>query len=318
MKKLAIVIALIAAAMIPTNAHAAQTKFMGGPLTNLDSPASIHIALSNFPTKGGLYVMECVEGVAGARPTLCNNAVQLWVSTANGASFAPTADIVFKPTATFTSGATAVDCTTTKCGIFLRYDHTVPGDTTEDQFIPLTFKAGSTATTTLAPDEITATINGAALSTKQPIKLGYRAPATLAATSKSGAALSYASLAPACSLNGMQIIALKGTGFCDIAVTSAGNATAAAVTAHFPIELTLGTQSLGNFTMPTILAANKKLTLPTETNFGAKVSYKTTGSCTVKNGAIAAKKGVCKIMISAPGSEGLWKPLNQSLTIKGK
>lgn len=318
MKKILVITALVTSLLVPTQAQAANTKFNGGPLTNLDSPASIHIALSNFPTKGGLYVMQCVEGVAGARPTLCNNAVQLWVSTANGASFVPTADIIFKPTATFTSGATAVDCTTSKCGIFLRYDHTVPGDTTEDQFIPLTFKSGSTATTTIAPDEITATINGAVLSTKQPIKLAYRQPATLAAVSKAGAALTYASLAPACALSGMQITALKGTGFCDIAVTSAGNATAAAVTEHFPIELTLGTQSLVNFTMPSTLAANKKISLPAETNFGAKVSYKTTGGCAVKNGAITAKKGVCKIMISAPGSEGLWKPLNQSFTIKSK
>ena len=35
-------------------------------------------------------------------------------------------DIQFKPTATFTSGSTAVDCTKSTCGIFIRLDHTAP------------------------------------------------------------------------------------------------------------------------------------------------------------------------------------------------
>jgi hypothetical protein len=58
-----------------------------------------------------------------------------------GATFAPTAKIVFKPTATFTSGTTFVDCTLSSCGAFLRYDHTLSADFSEDQFIPLTFKS---------------------------------------------------------------------------------------------------------------------------------------------------------------------------------
>ncbi|MEI7541200.1 MAG: hypothetical protein WCJ89_06945, partial [Actinomycetes bacterium] len=191
MKKIAVVVALLASMLVPAQAQAAQTGFLGGPLTNLDSPASIHIALSNFPTKGGLYVMECAEGVAGARPTVCNAAVQLWVSTDANASFKPTADIAFKPTSVFTGA----DCTVVKCGIFLRFDHTVPNDLTEDQFIALTFKAATPATVTLPNDEITATINGVQLSNKTPMKLAYRAPAVLAATSKAGAALTYVSLA---------------------------------------------------------------------------------------------------------------------------
>ena len=319
MKKVLLALSIIASLLMPAQAQAAETKFNGGPLTNLEATGStIHIALSNVPAKGGLYILECVEAAAGTRPSVCNNAVQLWVSTAPGANFAPTADIQFKPTSTFTSGATSVDCTVSKCGIFIRFDHTVPNDLTEDQFIPLTFKAAAAGATTLPTDEITATLGGVALSTKVPVKLQYRAPATLAATSKAGAVLSYASFAPACTLVGNTVTALKGTGFCDIAVTSAGNATAAPVTAHFPIELSLGTQTLGNFVMPTTLAASKKVATPATTNFGAKISYKTTGGCTVSNGAISVKKGVCKIQVSAPGSAGLWKPLNQSFTIKGK
>lgn len=319
MKKVLVLLSLTLSLMVPAQANAAETKFNGGPLTNLEASGStIHIALSNVPAKGGLYILECVEAVAGSRPSVCNNAVQLWVSTAAGANFAPTADIQFKPTSTFTSGTNAVDCTVSKCGIFIRFDHTVPNDVTEDQFIPLTFKAAAAGTVSLPTDEITATLNGVALSTKVPAKLEYRLPAILVATSKSGSALSFTSFAPACTLVGTTVTALKGSGFCDIAITSAGNASAGAVTAHYPIELTLGTQTLGNFAFPTTLAPNKKVVTPATTNFGSKISYKTTGGCAIVNGALTVKKGVCKVLISAPGSTDLWKPLNASYTIKGK
>ena len=296
--------------MVPTQAQAAQTGFMGGPLTNLDSPASIHIALSNFPTNGGLYVMQCVEGAAGMRPTICNAAVQLWVSTDANASFKPTADIVFKPTSTFTGA----DCTVVKCGIFLRFDHTVPNNFTEDQFIALTFKAGTPAPTTLAPDEITATINGMPLSTKTAYKLAYRAPAVLTATSKAGAVLTYQSLAPACALDSMKITVLKGTGFCDIAITSPGSSNSSSVTAHFPLELTLGTQTIGVVTA----SSSKKIKLQSTTNFGEPVTYVATGSCTTSKNFVKAKKGTCTIVATANGATDLYNPLNKRFTIKVK
>jgi hypothetical protein len=310
MKKIAIALALVASILVPTNAQAAQATFMGGPLTNLDSPASIHIALGNFPANGGLYIMQCVEGVSGARPSPCNTPVQLWVSTSPGASFLPTADIMLKPTSKFTGA----DCTVVKCGIFIRYDHTVPNDLSQDQFIPLTFKAGTTTTVALPNDEISATINGEVLSSKTPIKLGYRAPALLNATSNAGATLTYQSLAPACSLTGMKITALKGTGFCDIAVTSAGNATTSGITSHFPIELTLGVQTIPAFKV----VANKKITLPKRTNFGELVTYLGTGSCTTTKNVVTAKKGTCTIVAGARSATDLYEPLNLRLVLKVK
>lgn len=314
MKKIAVVLALFASIMIPTQAQAAQATFAGGPLTNLDSPASIHIALGNFPTNGGLYVMECVQGVAGARPTVCNAAVQLWVSTDASASFKPTADIVFKPTSTFTGA----DCTVAKCGIFLRYDHTVPNDLTQDQFIPLTFKAAVGTTTTLAPDEVSATLNGVVMSTKVPIKLAYRAPVTLAATSKAGAILTYTSFAPACTLVGMTVTGLKGSGYCDIAVTSAGNSSASSVTAHFPIELIPGVQTLGVFVLPETAKAFSKITLPSTTNFGETIRYKAIGACSVVRSVLTLRRGNCEIYTSATGRAALYAGLNVKLSIIGK
>ena len=301
MKKLVVLTALVASLLIPAQAQAAETKFTGAPLTNLDSQgATINIMLLGVPTKGGLYIQQCVEAPAGTRPTICNEPAQLWISNSRGASFAPTDVIKLKPTGTFVTKTTAVDCTVSKCGIFMRFDHTVPADFSEDQFIPLTFKAATTATVTLPVDEITATINGVAVSTTAPITLGYRQVSTVSATSKAGAALTFASIDPNCALKGSEITPLKGSGDCAISVTSAGNTTATGVTAILPIRLTAGVQ-----TIPAI-APKKSVKLASTTNFGQKITYTATGKCSVKKNVLTAKKGKCTIQARAEGVAGLF------------
>ena len=313
MKKIIVALALIGSLLVPASANAAETKFTGAPLTNLDSQgATINIMLLGVPAKGGLYLQECVEAPAGVRPTLCNNAVQLWISTARGASFLPTDVIKFKPTGSFVSGAATVDCTVSKCGIFMRYDHTVPGDLSEDQFIPLTFKAATAENVALPVDEITATINGVAVSTKAPITLGYRQLSTVSAVSKAGATLTFASLDPNCALNGKEITPLKGSGECAISVTSAGNTTASGITAILPIRLALGVQ-----TIPAI-AAKKSVSLATTTNFGQKVTYKATGNCSIMKNTLNAKKGSCTVTATAAGQAGLFAPLSTKVVLKLK
>ena len=318
MKKF-VVMALLAALLTPVSAHAAQTKFVGGPLTNLDyQNATINITLTDVPTKGGLYIQQCVEAPAGTRSALCNKAVELWISTARGASFLPTAAIAFKPTGSFVSGTTTVDCTVSKCGIFMRFDHTVPADFSEDQFFPITFKAAVAGTTTLAADEVTGTINGVAVTTRTPATLGYRQVATVAAVSKAGATLTYRSLAPACALNGQQITPLTGVGECAISVTSAGNATAAPVTVILPIRLTLGAQTLGTFALPETLKAFSKTNLPTATNFGERVIYKATGSCSVVRSVLTMRRGKCEINATSGARKALYEGLNTKLTTASK
>jgi hypothetical protein len=301
MKKLVVLTALVASLLTPVQAQAAETKFTGAPLTNLDSQGvTINIMLLGVPTKGGLYIQQCVEAPTGTRPTVCNEPVQLWISNSRGASFAPTDVIKLKPTGTFMAKTTAVDCTVSKCGIFMRFDHTVPADFSEDQFIPLTFKAATTATVTLPVDEISATINGVAVSTKAPISLGYRQLSTVSAMSKAGAALTFTSLDPNCALKGTEITPLKGSGECAISVTSAGNTTATGVTAILPIRLTDGLQ-----TIPAI-TAKKSVKLASTTNFGQKITYTATGKCSVKKNVLAATKGKCTIQASAEGVAGLF------------
>lgn len=318
MKKL-VLVALIASLLTPVSAQAAETKFVGGPLTNLDfQGATVNISLSNVPAKGGLYIQQCVEAPAGTRSALCNKAVELWISTARGASFLPTAAIAFKPTGSFVSGTTTVDCTVSKCGIFMRFDHTVAADFSEDQFFPLTFKAAVAGTTTLAADEVTATINGTAVTTRAPATLGYRQVATVAAVSKAGAALTYRSLAPACALSGQQITPLAGAGECAISVTSAGNATAAPVTVILPIRLTPGTQTLGIFTLPESLKAYSKTTLPAATNFGERVTYKAMGACSVVRSVLTMRRGKCEITATAKSRKALYEALTIKLTTAAK
>ena len=318
MKKL-VLVALIATLLAPVSAQAAETKFVGGPLTNLDSQgATINITLSNVPAKGGLYIQQCLEAPAGTRPAICNKAVELWISSARGASFLPTDTIKFKPTGSFATGATTVDCTVQKCGIFMRFDHTVASDLSEDQFLPLTFKAAATGTVTLPNDEITATINGVAVSTKAPITLSYRQFATVAATSKAGAPLTYASLAPACALTGTEITPLSGAGECAISVTSAGNATAAGVTVILPIRLALGKQTIGDFAFDKTAKSGSKLSLPSLTNFGEKITYKASGACSVALARVTFKKGKCTLTATAPAKMSSYSSLSAKFTITGK
>ena len=318
MKKL-VLLALIATLLTPMSAQAAQTKFVGGPLTNLDyQSATINITLTDVPTKGGLYIQQCVEAPAGTRSALCNKAVELWISTARGASFLPTAAIVFKPTGSYLVGTTTVDCLVSKCGLFMRFDHTVPADFSEDQFFPLTFKAAVAGSTTLAADEVTGTINGVAVTTRTPATLGYRQVSTVAAVSKAGATLTYRSLAPACALNGQQITPLAGAGECAISVTSAGNASAAPVTVILPIRLTLGVQSLGGFALPETAKAFSKSALPSTSNFGEKVKYKATGACSVIKAVLTVRRGKCEISATAVGKKALYEGLNQMLVTTGK
>jgi hypothetical protein len=303
MKKIAIALGLVISLLVPVQAQAAQASIVANLSDIAASGATVPLLLSNAIAGTGYYIQECAEPASGVRPTICNDAAQLWISNSPGASFPLSAVILFKPSANFISKTTTVDCFVSKCGIFLRYDHTKPTDTSEDKFLPLLFKV-SAAAPALPSDLISATLNGLAMSTSTPIKLAYRAPATLAATSASGAVLSYVSLAPECALDGMKITALKGTGLCNISISSPGSVTSGAITKQYPIELTPGVQVIPEIKIGTKLA--------TVTNFGEKVIYKAFGSCLIKKNVAIAKKGMCTIEASAQGRSNLFLPLMQS------
>ena len=295
----------------------AKTNVMGGPYSNLKSSDQIiHLALSSYPTSNGLYVLQCVQPAQDSRPTVCNQSVQLWISNTQGANFAPNADIQFKPTATFTSGTNTVDCTKSVCGIFIRLDHTAPTDTSEDQFIPIKFAAETAPV--LPSDQITATIDGASLSTSTPFEAKYRNVYKVEASTKSGLTTTYASLAPACAINGNEITVLKGSGYCDIAVTSTGNSRFSGLTAHFPIKLSPGDQKVN---VAAIAKLGTKMNLPVVTNFGEPISYSLSKSliCSLKSHVLTLqKKGTCNIKLTAQGLTDTYLPLNTSVNIRVK
>jgi len=318
LKKLAIVIALFTSLLLPTQAQAAQTQLIGSTLTNLDfQGANVAILLSSFPAKGGLYIQQCQEGVAGVRPAICNKAAELWISNERGASFTPTSVIVFKPVGVFTSGTVNVDCTVTKCGLFLRYDHTIRGDFSEDQFLPLTFKPADSNVVVLPTDEISASINSLTISTRDSFLLGYRELVTIVATSKSGAALTIESLAPECTVVNGKLTALTGTGLCSIAVTSAGSPTSAATTVRFPIQLKMGVQVVPNIKAVTASKVGVKTALAKTTNYGEKIKYTTSGRCSI-TGNTLIRQSDCTITATAAGKKDSYDALKFSFTVKRK
>jgi hypothetical protein len=204
MKKISIVIALIVSMTAISPAQAADARFEA----KISTPEiSLDVLLANFPTKGGMYIQQCVQAPAGTRPTICNKAAELWISTMRGASFAPTGKIVFKPTSTFTSGTTVVDCMSSNCGVFLRYDHTVPADFSEDQFIPLNFRS--------------AVKNQSLGAFKVPASIKSGKKITFPKTTDATQPVTYA-IAGACSIAKTTVTVRKG--LCTILATASGTA----------------------------------------------------------------------------------------------
>lgn len=138
MKRIALLIVLTLASLsIPNSAFAANMVIKPSKTTDLAAEENISITLEKFPSKAGIYLQQCLQAPSGARAEDCNAQTQLWITNMRGGSFTPTSAITMKLVAKFGN----VDCTTQKCGIFARYDHTAGTDTSEDQFIPITFAA---------------------------------------------------------------------------------------------------------------------------------------------------------------------------------
>jgi roadblock/LC7 domain-containing protein len=211
--RIAIITTLAAFALTPVQAQAAAT-IQAAPLTNLSvTDATVQISITNFPVRGGLYIQQCNEPVAGARPTACNPAAQLWISNMPGASFAPTAQINFKPKSSYVSAGNTIDCTTTKCGVFVRYDHTVTSDVNaEDQFIALSF--GGAVQPTLQTQSLTKKSIPSTLKLKRSIVLPVKTSV--------GQKVKYTATG-SCSLKGTTLRA-KGAGTCTLTATAAAKA----------------------------------------------------------------------------------------------
>lgn len=310
------VIGLVAPIAISTPAQAETFVFSSGPLTNLDpAGATINGGFTKFPTKAGLYIQQCIAPVGTARPVTCSDTLQLWVTAAGGpGTTSPTGAIAMKVAGSITGKGVTVDCTTTQCGLFFRFDHTAPTDTSEDKFLPITFKAGATAAA-LAADEITVTLNGTPLVRNVPSNLAYRADAKIVATAKSGLAVTLTSLTPDCTYADGSLTALKGAGQCALAYSTAGNTTTAAASGNFPFILTPGTQKIG--ALPKSLKVGVSKSLPKSSNFGEVIMYKSSSkSCSIKANVLkASKPGTCVVEFHAAEKAGMWQMNHGSVKI---
>ena len=310
------VIALVAPIGISTPAQAETFAFASAPLTNLNPAGdTINGGFTKFPTKAGMYIQQCIAPVGTARPVTCSDTLQLWVTAAGGpGTTSPTGAIAMKVAGSITGKGVAVDCTTTQCGLFFRLDHTAPTDTSEDKFLPITFRAGAAAPV-LAADEITVTLNGTALVRNVPSNLAYRAAAKIVATAKSGLPITFTSLTPECSYADGTLTALKGAGQCALGYATAGNATTAAATGNFPFILTPGEQKIG--ALPKSLKVGASKSLPKSSNFGEMIMYMTSSkSCSIKGNVLkASKPGTCALDFHAAEKAGMWQMSHGSVKI---
>ena len=320
MKKLITLISIFALALPVVSAPSASAEtfvFQSAPLTNLDpAGATVNGGFTKFTDKGGMYMQQCIAPVAGARPATCSDELQLWISTKGEVgSVSATGPIAFKVASTITGRGVSVDCTKTSCGLFFRLDRNATADTSEDLFLPITFRAGAAAPV-LPADVVTVTLNGKQLTRNVPMNLAYRQNAKIAATSQSGLQVTLTSLTPECSYADGVLTALKGAGQCALAHRTAGNDKVAASSANYPFILEPGTQKVERATKE--LKKGKPKAMPAETNFGEVITYKSLSkNCRVELNLIEAqKRGICTIVATAPAKEGMWLALKQELRIR--
>jgi hypothetical protein len=320
MKKLLKIAAIFAIALPVLSAPSASAEtfvFQSGPLTNLDpAGATINGGFTKFTTKGGMYIQQCIAPVAGARPATCSDELQLWVSTKGEVgSVSATGPIAFKVASQISGRGVNVDCTKVSCGLFFRLDRSATADTSEDLFLPITFRAGAAAPL-LPADLVTVTLNAKPLTRNVPMALAYRQSAKIVATSQSGLPVTLTSLTPECSYANGVLVALKGAGQCALAHRTAGNDKFAASSANYPFILEPGIQKVERATKE--LKKGKPKAMPAETNFGETISYRSLSkNCRVELNLIQAQnRGICTIVATAPAREGMWLAMRQQLKIK--
>lgn len=302
----------IASLSFAPQAHAETFSWSSAPLTNLDpAGATINGGFTKFPTKAGMYIQQCIAPVGTARPATCSDTLQVWVTSAPGGT-SPTGGIAVKVAGTITGKGVTVDCTKVQCGLFFRYDHTASNDTSEDKFLPISFREGAAAPI-LAADEITVTLNGKALVRNVPSNLAYRSVGKIVAVAKSGATVSFTSLTPDCSYSNGTFTALKGAGQCALAYSTVATATTATATGNFPFILTPGVQTISLKSLA--IAKNKAKALPAESNFGETISYKSNSkNCRVELNLVEVK-GPCTLTASAPAKDGMWSALKSTIKV---
>jgi hypothetical protein len=229
MKKVfTLTLALFMLAGQTSSASAAQMGITLSKSTNLGEQESIMISVTNFPTKAGIYLQQCVEPLPGARAASCNRLSQLWITNSPGGSF--------KPTDTFPMSIISryenVDCTIQKCGVSARYDRTAGDDTSEDQFVPLFFSAGfqsspSSTPTPLAEQKVAKLISS----------MKNKARIALPIQTDKGINLTYRSATPKICTLKANVITAKKSGLCKLQLFAPANSDTAMLAQNISIRV---------------------------------------------------------------------------------
>ncbi len=106
---------------------------------------TISVNVAGLTVDQGVYVRLCKESaVGGERPSICDGQ-GVWASVSKAmqavGAVNASAAIELPARAKFGTGANAVDCSVSVCGVFVRRDHLAPADYSLDKFIPVTFTA---------------------------------------------------------------------------------------------------------------------------------------------------------------------------------
>ncbi|MEU9510946.1 hypothetical protein AB0D32_32240 [Micromonospora sp. NPDC048170] len=186
---------------VPPPAHAGTGRGPGGqtlsvtPSTGLGSSgATVTVSGSGYDVAKGIYVAFCVDNGAGAAPGPCGGGADTsgslgashWISS-NPPSYGEGLAVPYGPGGSFrvtlrvTPAIGAIDCTTRRCAVSTRADHTRAADRSQDVRVAVTFaRSASPANTRPAPASTVAP--GRAPSGSAGAPGGTAAPATTTTT----------------------------------------------------------------------------------------------------------------------------------------
>ncbi|MER7168893.1 hypothetical protein ABT336_22850 [Micromonospora sp. NPDC000207] len=126
--------------------------------------ATVTVTGSGYDTTKGVYVAFCVDNGAGKTPSPCGGGADTsgslgashWISSnppsyAEGLAKPYGSGGSFRLTLNVTPTIGDVDCTTRRCVVATRADHTRPADRTQDVRVPVTFAAAPAPSRSTAP-----------------------------------------------------------------------------------------------------------------------------------------------------------------------
>lgn len=182
-------------------AHAGTGRGPGGqalsvtPSTGIDrSGATVTVSGRGYDVTKGIYVAFCVDNGPGAAPSPCGGGADMtgalgashWISS-NPPSYGEGLAVPYGPGGSFritlrvTPAIGDVDCTTRRCAVVTRADHTRTADRSQDVRVPTVFARPAPAPASPRPATSGATAPGRAPSAATGAPGGAAAPATTTA-----------------------------------------------------------------------------------------------------------------------------------------